>query len=79
MLNRKNVAKATFLFEKKHWLQVGGYNPLFNCGAEDYAFMLALHTTGIQGIAVDQPVYRYTDTKDGRAARCKARWPIIKI
>lgn len=78
MLNRKNVAKATFLFEKKHWLRVGGYNPLFNCGAEDYAFMLALHTTGVQGIAIDKPVYRYTDTMSGRAARCKARWPIIQ-
>jgi len=78
MLNRKNVAKATFLFEKEHWLQVGGYNPLFNCGAEDYAFMLALHNAGIQGIAIDEPVYHYTDNDTGRAARCKARWPIIQ-
>lgn len=78
MIDRKNVAKAMFLFEKKHWLQVGGYSPLFNCGAEDYAFMLALHATGIRGIAIDNPVYHYTDSSDGRAARCKARWPIIQ-
>lgn len=78
MLNRKNVAKATFLFEKRHWLQVGGYNPLFNCGAEDYAFMLALVQAGISGIAIDVPVYRYTDSMEGRAARCKTRWPLIQ-
>lgn len=78
MLNRKNVAKATFLFEKKQWLQIGGYNPLFNCGAEDYAFMLALVQAGIRGIAIDYPVYHYTDTNAGRAAQCKTRWPLIQ-
>jgi glycosyltransferase involved in cell wall biosynthesis len=78
MLNRKNVAKATFCFEKRHWLQVGGYNPLFNCGAEDYAFMLALVQAGIQGIAIDFTVYEYTDTETGRAAKCKTRWPLIQ-
>jgi glycosyltransferase involved in cell wall biosynthesis len=78
MLDRKNVAKATFLFEKEHWLQVGGYNPLFNCGAEDYAFMLALVQAGVQGIAIEQAVYMYTDNETGRAAKCKRRWPLIQ-
>jgi glycosyltransferase involved in cell wall biosynthesis len=78
MLNRKNVAKATFCFEKKDWLQVGGYNPQFNCGAEDYAFMLALVQAGMQSISIDFPVYHYTDHTGGRAARCKARWPLIQ-
>lgn len=78
MLNRKNVAKATFLFAKKDFLRVGGYNPLFNCGAEDYAFMLALVQAGVQGIAIDVPVYEYTDTQEGRAAKCKTRWPLIQ-
>lgn len=78
MLDRKNVAKATFLFEKEAALRVGGYSPLFNLGAEDYAFMLALWTTGIQGIAIDEPVYWYTDNASGRAAKCKQRWPLIQ-
>lgn len=78
MVKRKNVAKATFLFEKEHWLRVGGYNPLFNCGAEDYAFMLALVQAGVQGIAIDSPVYQYTDNDTGRAAKCQRRWSLIQ-
>lgn len=78
MLTRKNVAKATFLFTKKDFLRVGGYNPLFNCGAEDYALMLALVQAGVRGIAIESPVYHYTARNTGRAAKCQRRWPLIQ-
>lgn len=78
MLPKKNVTQATMLFTKSDWLRVGGYNPAFNVGAEDYAFTRALVRAGIRGTQIEQPVYHYTDNPTGRAVACQRRWPLIK-
>lgn len=78
MLPRKNITQATILFAKNDWLQVGGYNPVFNVGAEDYALTRALVRAGIRGTQIQQPVYHYTDNPTGRAVAAKRRWPLIK-
>jgi len=78
MLPQKNVTQATMCFSKDVWLHVGGYDPTFNLGAEDYAFQRRLTRAGIHGTRIPQPVYHYTDNPNGRAAVCQRRWPLIK-
>jgi glycosyltransferase involved in cell wall biosynthesis len=58
MLPRKNVAHATWLFERSAWRAVNGYNPDYNLGAEDYHFMVALVNHGITPICIDAALYR---------------------
>lgn len=88
MITRKNVAHATFLFHRSDWLRVGGYDPMFNIGGEDWALMLALLNAGVEPIRVDQPIYRrYTDgsasspfpavTMNARTDRARTYWPTI--
>lgn len=60
MINRKNVAYATWLFEKSAWRVVEGYNPRFEIGGEDWHFMLALIHAGITPIRVEGSTYRRT-------------------
>lgn len=70
MLDRKNVAKATFLFSRAMWQEVGGYDPDFeSTGGEDWAFMCALVEHGFRGVHVPVPIYHYATRADGRAAR----------
>jgi glycosyltransferase involved in cell wall biosynthesis len=70
MLDRKNVAKATFLFSRAMWQSVGGYDADFEqTGGEDWAFMCALVQAGYRAAKVDTAIYHYTHRSDGRAAR----------
>lgn len=78
MLARKNITQATFLFTKTDWLKAGGYNPVFNLGAEDYALMRALVRAGVTGTRIEPAVYHYTDHTNGRAAACQRRWPLVQ-
>lgn len=78
MLNRKSIAHSTFLFSRADWKEVGGYHPDFNIGAEDYAFMCALVNAGKRAVRIDQPLYQYTVSKTGRAAKCQRRWASIQ-
>lgn len=72
MINRKNVAKATFLFSRSMWETVGGYDADYETtGGEDWAFMLALVEAGYHGMHVELPVYHYEPSQDGRAAKVK--------
>lgn len=57
MLNRKNIAHATWLFEKAAWRAVGGYDPLFELGAEDWALMVDLVVSGIKPVHLEGAVY----------------------
>jgi glycosyltransferase involved in cell wall biosynthesis len=77
-LGEKNVAHATFLFAKSDWLAVGGYNPLFEPGCEDWAFMCALHQRGLTAVRLDDALYHKRTRDDGRAAACKARAPLLR-
>lgn len=76
-ITRKNVAYATFLFHREDWLRVGGYDPLFNIGGEDWALMLALLNAGVQPIRVDQPIYRRHIEINTRTDRARTYWPTI--
>lgn len=70
MIDRKNVAKATFLFSRSMWQTVNGYDTDFEeTGGEDWSFMVALLEAGYRGVHVELPVYHYEPSKDGRAAK----------
>lgn len=58
MLNRKTLCHATMLFHRDDWAKVGGYDPDFNIGGEDWAFQVALTAGGVRPVRVDQPIYR---------------------
>lgn len=58
MLNRKALCHATMLFHRNDWAKVGGYDPDFNIGGEDWAFQVALTAAGVRPVRVDQPIYR---------------------
>jgi glycosyltransferase involved in cell wall biosynthesis len=58
MLNRKTLCHATMLFHRDDWAKVGGYDPDFNIGGEDWAFQVALTAAGVRPVRVDQPIYR---------------------
>lgn len=77
MITRKNVAYATFLFHREDWFRVGGYDPLFNIGGEDWALMLALLNAGVAPIRVDQPIYRRHVEINARTDRARTYWPTI--
>lgn len=67
MLSRKHICHATYLFAKEDWQRVGGYDPDFNIGAEDWAFMIALVNAGCELVRLDgDPLYVKTLNEDGR-------------
>lgn len=71
-IDRKNVAKATFLFSRSMWQTVGGYDADFEeTGGEDWSFMAALVEAGYSGVHVELPVYHYEPSLDGRAERVR--------
>lgn len=77
MLKRKNVAYATWLFEKKAWKEAGGYDPAYNLGAEDYHFMVKLVSMGIEAVRIEAPLYRRAvniGTRTDVAKHRKACW-----
>jgi len=57
MLNRKNVAYATWLFEKSAWRVVEGYDPRYEIGGEDWHFMIALTHAGISPVRLEGSIY----------------------
>lgn len=73
-LPEKNVTQATWIFTKSMWQAVGGYNPTFELGCEDWAFMLSLvEHGGYKGLKIDEVTHTRNERPDGRAARCLAR------
>ena len=78
MLRKKNVAHATFLFSRAMWESVGGYDPDFDVGCEDWAFMLALVQQGYHAIRLNVPLYHRTVSSTGRSAACKTNASAIK-
>lgn len=79
MLWRKHVCHATYLFAKEDWQRVGGYDPDFNIGAEDWAFMIALVNAGCELVRLDgDPLYVKTLNEDGRTHKAIAHKEMIK-
>lgn len=67
MLSRKHVSHATYLFSKEDWQRVGGYDPDFNIGAEDWAFLIALANAGCELVRLNgDPLYVKTVNENGR-------------
>lgn len=79
MLPRKHVCHATYLFAKEDWLRVGGYDPDFNIGAEDWEFMIALVESGCELVRLDgDPLYVKTIGENERTHKAIRRKDIIK-
>ena len=55
-LPRKNITGISFLFSKKDWQRVGGFDSDF-AFAEDFAFQCALTNSGVKPVYVDTTVY----------------------
>lgn len=69
MIDRKNIAKATFIFSRSMYDEVSGYDSDFEAiGAEDWAFMVALLEAGFKGVHTGTPIYHYQSATGGRAA-----------
>lgn len=74
----KNVTNATFLFHRDDWQKVGGYDPDFEIGGEDYAFQVALTSAGVKPVRLTgAPLYQRTVRAGGRTARAVKYWNII--
>jgi glycosyltransferase involved in cell wall biosynthesis len=79
MLNRKHVCHATYLFAKEDWQRVGGYDPDFNIGAEDWEFMIALVEAGCELVKVyGDSLYVKTIGDNARTHKAVKRKDIIK-
>lgn len=79
MLNRKHICHATYLFSKEDWQRVGGYDPDFNIGAEDWEFMIALVEAGGELVRLDgDPLYVKTIGENERTHKAVHRKDIIK-
>lgn len=78
MINRKNIAQATICYSKQQWLTVGGYDPDFNLGVEDWALMCAFVAAGMALKRIPIVTYAYEVKDTGRAARCLNRAEMIR-
>lgn len=78
MLRVKNVAHATWLFHKDDWQRVGGYDPDFNIGGEDWAFMVALVAAGVKAVRIDRPILKRTVRSGSRTDQARSRIHFIR-
>lgn len=77
MLNRKNICHATMIFAKEDWERVGGYDPEFNIGGEDWAFQRALTQAGVTPVKTDGVTYCRTVGDNERTNKARDRIPFI--
>jgi glycosyltransferase involved in cell wall biosynthesis len=79
MLTRKHVCHATYLFAEEDWHHVGGYDPDFNIGAEDWEFMIALVEAGCELVKVyGDSLYVKTIGDNARTNKAVRHKDIIK-
>lgn len=79
MLPRKHICHATYLFAKADWQRVGGYDPDFNLGAEDWEFMIALVEAGCTLVRLDgDPLYVKTIGDNARTHKAVRRKDLIR-
>lgn len=79
MLHRKNLTYATFLFHRDDWRRVGGYDPTFEIGAEDYAFQVALTACGVRPVKLDgAPIYKRMIHPQSRTSAAVEHFPILQ-
>lgn len=73
MLANKELCWNTFLFWKRDWQTVGGYDPIFSVGNEVWGFQRALYCAGIQPVRISDIIMeRNTDAPNTDRARAWA-------
>lgn len=77
MAQRKHIAHGRMLFHRDDWLRVGGYNPRFELGYEDWAFTLALLAAGVKGVRINKIVYNYYRHARGRTPAAVTQHEIL--
>jgi glycosyltransferase involved in cell wall biosynthesis len=78
-ISQQNLCQATMLFHRDDWLKVGGYDPDFNIGWEDFAFQCALINAGVEAIRVDYPIHHYSSGGKRSANALKYKDFLIKL
>lgn len=78
-LFEKSICHATILFHRTDFEMVGGYDPDFNIGCEDWQLCLSLQVAGVRGKQIKAPVYRKEPSDDGRSAKCFERRNAIRL
>jgi glycosyltransferase involved in cell wall biosynthesis len=78
-INQQNLCQATMLFHRDDWLAVGGYDPDFNIGWEDYGFQCALVNAGVEPIRIDYPIHHYSSGGKRSANALKYKDFLIKL
>lgn len=79
MLPIKNLTYATFLFHKDDWQRVGGYDPTFELGCEDYAFQIALAANGVRPVKLEgAPIYRRMVHPQSRTSTAIEHFPMLQ-
>jgi glycosyltransferase involved in cell wall biosynthesis len=79
MLPIKNLTYATFLFHKDDWQRVGGYDPTFEIGCEDYAFQIALAANGVRPVKLDgAPIYKRMIHPQSRTSTAVEHFPVLQ-
>lgn len=77
MINRKNISHATICYSHEDWYKVGGYDPDFNIGCEDWALTCAFVEAGLRPKHIPVATYYRTENPNGRAARCLKYAPLL--
>jgi hypothetical protein len=71
LLARNVVGHATALFRKQVWDRVGGYDPAFREGFEDWDFWIRVAAAGWPGRALGEPLVSYRKRPGSRLRRCE--------
>lgn len=79
MLHKKAVGFATICFHKEDWKRAGGYDPDFNMGAEDWAFMLALRKINVSATLIFEIAYKRCNGGGGRTRAAIHRSKAINL
>jgi len=77
MATKKHIAHGRMLFHRDDWLRVGGYNPRFEMGYEDWAFTLALLAAGVKGVRINKIVENYYRHARGRTPQAVTQHEIL--
>lgn len=78
LIFRKNLSFASILFHRDDWKRVGGYDPNYEWGDEDYCFQVALTDTGIKPVQLKgEPIYRRMIHQNSRTARAIKYFPMV--
>jgi glycosyltransferase involved in cell wall biosynthesis len=67
------LAPVTILYPKQAWAEIGGYDPEFESGMEDWVFLIALGVKGYCGVRVDGTFLWYRSRPGSRRVMMRGR------